>query len=216
LSIVGRHQRWASWRDRILDYIATEPGCDGEAYAPLSHPDLASIPSWNSQERLEAIVSNMDPAGVSVLDIGAHLGYFSVQLESLGRSCVALEQDERTYSLLLQQRTIHRCRFTCLLQDACSWQGLSGPFDTVLALAVFHHMLKTKYGQTELERLLARLSTSELFLWVHDPLEQQMQGAYWNPEPEEFCAFVSEATGLLCLTSLGFFNRRQLFRLARP
>lgn len=88
-------------------------------------------------------------------------------------------------------------------------------YDVVLALAVFHHFIKTEEGFQQLEKLLPKLQMKEMYFLPHKPSERQMKKAYWNPSEDEFVAFILKHTKLSQATHIGYVEgRRSLYRLA--
>src|SRR5205814_10454707 len=89
--------------------------------------------------------------------------------------------------------------------------------EVVLALNVLHHLLKSEEGCGRLAAFLGRLRAGALFLEAHDPAEPQMHGAYWNPGPECFAAWVAERARLPRVARIGAGEEpgRLIFRLGR-
>jgi len=97
-------------------------------YAPLTHVDLRVIPSWNDGRRARAIVRSISPLSRTVLDIGAHWGYMSEELEKTGRSCTALEVDRKhPAEAVMRDSQAAAAGISCSFQfqgsSVCSWEA---------------------------------------------------------------------------------------------
>ena len=208
-----RHPIWALFRERLARLARND--ADGILYTEPLHPDLSDFRGWNGKERWEAIRKHLLPDTKSVLDIGAHLGYMCMQLEDFGREPVAVEVDDEYCDVMkvLQRATHHR--FPIIQEDIIDVLERNPGYDGVLALAVFHHFLKTRSGFEKLSKLLPLIKTREMYLWVHSPEEDQMKNAFCNFLPEEFASFVSIHCGLPQRQLIGNFNFRPLFRLSQ-
>lgn len=148
IAIVGRHPHWQAFRNRVLDLVSAED--EGLAYAPLLHPDLEMVPSWNGPERFDMICRALLPGLVTLLDIGAYFGYMAERMEGLGKQCVAVEREEQFASVMERLRIAQKCTYAVVNEDIVSFTRDVRRFDTVLALAIFHHFIKTESGHIKL------------------------------------------------------------------
>ena len=210
--VVGRHPLWQAFRTELLAVAAHVN--NGFAYAPLTHVDLRDIPSLHGPERFEAIARHISPAHQTILDIGANLGYMCEALERLGKRCVAVESDPSFYRLLTKLKRASSCRFETVNEDICAYvERRRAEFHTVLALAVFHHFIKTESGHERLIGLLRRLTMKEMFFWAHDPAEAHMTHAFRNYAPDEFAQFLVDHSCLQRFRTIGQFKDRVLYHL---
>jgi len=210
--IVDRHPQWQAFRNQVLAYAAVRAG--KAVYAPLMHPDLQDIPCWFGHDRLDAVIAHLAPGGRTVLDLGAHWGYACERLERAGWQCTAVESDAGAFRFMTMLRRAQRLSYSAVLTDVFDYVQKHPQADTVLALALFHHFLKTRGGCEALDKLLSQLQTNEIFLMTHDPHEPQMVDAYYNPEPEAFAELVSTNSGLSRYEQIGVFGGRPLFRIS--
>lgn len=212
VKVARRHKRWVAFRREILSYAE---GQKGRVYSPLTHPDLADIPSIHSDKRMTAMQEHLPSGGGTMLDIGAHWGYFCHRFEELGFHCTAVENAGLNLYFLKKLRRAQRRRFD-LIEDSVLEAKFARPFDVVLGLNIFHHFLKRQELCEKLIALLGRLDAKVMFLEPHRPDEPQMRGAYRNPGPEEFVAFVQEHGGFRSATELATVDyKRRVFKLER-
>jgi hypothetical protein len=210
--IAGRHPGWQGFRESLIQLI-DDDDLDGEAYAPFTHPDLRSIKSWTGMERANAVVDAIDRKYRSIVDLGAHLGYMCARLEQRGHQCVAIEMEDKYLPFLLKLRDAERYNFEVHHMDALEYVRRGEPADVTLALALFHHFIKTRSGHKRLVSLLNALRTSEMIFWAHNPDERQMLDSYANYTPTEFADFIIQHSCLSHAENIGEFHARRLFRL---
>lgn len=188
VKITVRHIEWEAFKREIERYAQRN---NGKVYAPLTHMDLQSIPTHYTNRRFEIIRSNIGQGYMTLLDIGAHWGYFCHKFEEEGFQCFALEVDVENIYFLRKLRRAKNKKFTVIPESVF---GLSqkGPLkhDVVLALAIFHHFLKAESTFQELKRLLETLDVNEMYFEPHLYDDPQMRGAFLNFPPEEFVGFI--------------------------
>src|SRR5207248_1075725 len=110
----SRHPAWLRFRDEILAYAAAH---GGHTYKPLLHPDLRDIPNEHSDARFELIRSHLPLQTGSLLDIGAHWGYFCHRFEDLGFRCLAVESEPSAVYFLDRLRRAEGKHFRILGAD---------------------------------------------------------------------------------------------------
>ncbi len=207
-----RHKQWQIFRERVFAY-ADQNG--GLVYAPLLHPDLAHVPSLHGHERFEMIRQSLPVLGGTVLDIGAHWGYFSHMFERAGFVCYAVESSEHYLYFLEGLRRACGRTFTVIKRSVFEPMDMLS-FDVVLALNIFHHFLKTEEQYRQLVALLRRLDMQVMYFESHKPTEGQMSDSYINYPPEEFVAFILENSCLNTSRFLGVAeDGRFLYMLSR-
>jgi hypothetical protein len=210
--VIGRHPRWIAFREELANLAAAEAG---SLYAPVEHPDLQFLPSWNDGERWEAISRCISPQSHTVLDIGANLGYMAFKVQASGRQCTAVEVDDTYFYFLDKLRRASSSDFIAVKQDIFEFVEQEQKFDAVLSLAVFHHFVKTRARHKQLIQLLRTLQMREMFFWSHNPAEEQMQDAYRNYQPDEFVQFIKDNSCLNHSVKIAEIEFRELFHLWR-
>lgn len=209
--VIAQHKQWVNFCAQVAVYAQRN---SGKIYAPIAHPFLSGVPAFH-MGRASFILDNILPSSKSVLDIGSHWGYFPTLLEKTGRKCVAVEQSEEQLFFLRKIRTANALSFEIVQEDIFDYLKKSRSFDTVLALAIFHHFLKTKKLHDQLREMLGLMKMEELFLLTHSPQEPQMQSAYANYAPKEFAQFIVDNSCLDTIDQLASFNDRILYRISK-
>lgn len=209
--VAVRHQCWENFRTELLAYSERD-GCP--VYAPLTHVDLRDIPSWNDGRRARAIVRSISPLSRTVLDIGAHWGYMSEELEKTGRCCTALEVDLENFDFMTRLKRAQNFQYEAVFGDIFDFIDKRNNFDAVLALAVFHHFIKTKDRHDRLMELLEKVKAREMFVWGHNVREPQMRNAYRNYDVQEFAELILRRSGFNSYVVIGKIKFRSLIRFA--
>jgi hypothetical protein len=175
--------------------------------------DLSSVPSQHGHDRFELIKPNVH--GKKILDIGAHLGYFSHRFEELGHECVAVESHADICHFLRKLHAAQERKFRIVEDSIFSFVERERPVvDTVLALSILHHFLKEEPFYRQLVKLLNTLDTKEMIFEPHCPAEGQMRDAFRNFDSAEFVKFILENSRLTQAEKIGVAkDGRELFRL---
>ena len=195
VNIIFRHSQWMKFRKR---YEILALGRGTKAYQPSLHPDLNHIPAQQgSVERFKLIKANLSTQSGRLLDLGANLGYFCIQFEDQGFDCVAVENSPRfAYCLKGLKRSLNR-DFKIITESLLDSQDIiREPFDVVLALNIFHHLLKRKETFLKLENFLKNLKCKEMYFEPHLFDDPQMSQSYINMQEYEFAEFVRSMVGL--------------------
>ncbi|GFM38540.1 methyltransferase domain-containing protein [Desulfovibrio psychrotolerans] len=209
--ILARHRNWVDFCNKVDAYAQSTVG---KVYAPLAHPDLIDRGALH-KARTQHIIENMLPSSQTVMDIGSHWGYLPTLIEQTGRHCVAVEQSQRFLYFMNGLRKANGLSFDVVSEDVFRYVGTGKKFDTVLALAIFHHFLKTEEQHEALRTMLRNLEMEELFLLTHAHNEAQMRGAYVNYAPEEFAQFIVDNSCLDWIVPLASFDGRVLYRIGK-
>ena len=191
VKIAFRHPDWMRFRKR---YEKLAVGRGSEAYQPSLHPDLSHISAQQgSVERLEMINRNLSINEGRLLDLGANLGYFCIHFENQGFECVAVENSPRfAYCLEGLKRSLNK-NFTIITDSLLdSKEIIQESFDVVLALNIFHHLLKRKETFQKLVLFLEHLECKEMYFEPHLFDDPQMAHSYINMHEEEFAEFVRQ------------------------
>jgi hypothetical protein len=221
-TIATRHKTWQRIRQKffVLADSAFSEG-HGALYQQLWHPDLMDVPHLHGGDDrakfIEAAARKGQPG--TALDIGANLGFFCHQLEDLGFRCHAIENNAVLVDHMRVLRDMEGKTFkaSCVnilgreMDRICSQE-----YDIVLALAIFHHFLKSEKTYEGLKSLLRKLKMNRMVLQTHKPEETQMLGAFKNLDPE---GFADHIIGLSCLTQRQFMGTthegRHVFLLSK-
>ena len=199
VQILVRHSNWQMFRE-YMHKMAKGPGGATKSeclYQRPVHFDLGDIRSEHGcQDRWNAISKNVGSSSAVALDIGCNLGYFCHQLEDLGYSCFGIEY---THDIAYAARKISQAEkrhLKILTGDVLSADALSTigtlKFSVVIALNIFHHFIKTESEYNKLRELMKRIQVDTMFFEPHHPDEPQMQGAFFNPSPEEFANLIKD------------------------
>ena len=199
IRVTARHPEWVQFRDDILWYAVDHLD---RVYQPLLHPDLQSIPSRYGHHRYELVRSNLPNAGGTLLDIGAHWGYFCQQFSRDGFDCTAVESDEKAAYFLEKLRVAGGQRIAVVNQSILDYRDRR-EFDVVLAFNIFHHFLKTEASYEKLKALLGRLKVGVMILQTYQVDSAQMAGAFREYDPDSFASWVAARSGLRQVTRLG-------------
>lgn len=202
--VTRRHAEWDALR-RAVVRIAIQRGF---FHQPFGHPDLDSINTLYGKpryaqavyghERWDFIRDSLPFSSGSVLDIGAYFGYFDHRLEALGYDCHAVEPDLENLEVLRRWRDMRGCRFEIVPQPIFVVKRTE--FDIVLALNIFHHLVRTREDYEGLVAFLQRLRCRALYL---EPDDNHGVDAYQHFDDAEFIQFVQQHTGLTEARLLG-------------
>ena len=199
VKVTIRHTKWYQFRKDILGYAAAY---NGKVYQPITHPDLEDIPSVFGAERFNLMKAQLPLRRGSLLDIGAHWGYFCHKFEDLGFNCYAVESDARHLYFLEKLKRAENKNFQVIGESIFNYSEKTD-FDIVIALNIFHHFLKTETLYRQLIDLLKRLQIKAMFFQAHLPDTEQMEGAYKNYAPDEFVDFILQHSTLNQVKYLG-------------
>jgi hypothetical protein len=188
VKIAVRHAQWEVFKKEIEQYSSRN---GGRVYAALTHIDLQHIPVHYSETRWDLIRNNLGEGNNTVLDIGAHWGFFCHKFEEEGLRCFAVEvEDENLYFLRKLRRAENR-EFAIIPKSIFNLAKEGQlKYDIVLALAIFHHFIKEQRTFEKLKVLLHSLDVNEMYFEPHLPDEPEMRGSYLNFSPQEFVDFI--------------------------
>ena len=198
MKVMARHTEWVHFRREILRYAS---GRDNRVYQPLLHPDLQAIPSRYDHRRYELIQANLPFSSGTLLDIGAHWGYFCHRFANDGFDCTAVESSREALYFLEKLRIAGKKHFTIVNQSIFDYRNRQD-CDVVLALNIFHHFLKTEASYRRLTALLGRLKVGVMILQTHQVDSDQMVGAFRAFGPASFAKWVATQCGLDQVTKL--------------
>lgn len=181
VQIFNRDKKWIKFRKEILTYIRKE--MDGKAYQPLLHPDLSDIPSLWSDKRFEIIRRGLAIKNGTLLDIGAHWGYFCHKFEEMGFQCTAMEGSMRNVYFMEKLKQAERLNFNIISKSIFDYKdcedfedGLN--FDVVIALNLFNQFvdIEKKDFCSKFVEIFRKIKTKEIYFQIPEDEEMQQSG----------------------------------------
>jgi 2-polyprenyl-3-methyl-5-hydroxy-6-metoxy-1,4-benzoquinol methylase len=214
--VYRRHRVWNDLRNAVIDIVAER----GFFHQPFNHPDLDNVSRVYGTEitnkaaygndRWEFIESDLTTKGGSVLDIGAYAGYFCHRLEEKGFDCCAVENDPKNLRVLRQYRDIRGKKFRVL--ETSIFDIPEYKYDIVLALNIFHHLVRTEWKYEQFIQFLRKLDCRVMYF---EPAPNEQSGAYRSFSDEEFIDLIFKNTKLRHVKPLGQAKEgRRLYRLS--
>lgn len=210
-ALISRLRLIASLRSDVKSY-ASQNG--GRIYSPIEHFAFRRFAYHHGGDRWALISRNLPDHAVTALDVGAHWGYFSWNLERMGIQVVASESSPTNLRILHKVRSLHGANFDIVGGDILA-RTFDQQFDVTLALNIFHHFLKSEDRHAALKSFLQGLDTACILFQAHSPREGQMRDAYRNYGPKEFALRVAEWSGLESVVCIARFGERPLFKISR-
>lgn len=221
VKVLARHRKWVELRELVRSLAEEGAARANELYQNPVHPDLQDIPSTHAcEDRFTAIHEALLPGTGALLDVGANLAYFCHRFESLGYECYAVERLPWIALAADRIRIAEGRHFRVISEELFS--AVTKPplvdrrFRVVLALNIFHHLLKRQEVFEKFKEWLRRLDVDTMFFEPHCPDERQMVGAHVNFCPEEFVGFILKHS---CLREAELIapcaDGRLLYRLTR-
>lgn len=159
VKICRRHCEWVDFRNKIDLYVTRH----GKLYQPLTHPDLDDFPSAHNDSRVDIIHRALPVKSGTLVDIGANWGFFCRTFERSGFNCTAMEHDPEAVYFMKKLRRSEGCSFDIIEGDLL---GHSKPItaDVVLALSIFHHLVRTDDLERQLIQFLKLLDVNFMIL----------------------------------------------------
>lgn len=211
VKVVVRHKEWLDFKKQIKLYADLH---EGKIYAPINHFDLRHFECFH-KGRFDKIIENISKKSKTVLDIGAHWGFFDSILEDEGKICTAVEILEQNIYFMQKIKEANKQNFRIINEDIFQFVEKEHNFDTVLALNIFHHFLKTKELYNKLVNLLLKLEMEEMFFEANNYNEPQMKSSFINYHPEEFVKFIIQNSCLNYYKKIGEFDGRELYHITK-
>lgn len=209
IKVSVRHKEWLDFKRRILDYAALN---NGLVYAPIPHFDLAGIPSLHNN-RFEIIKEHLDSKSGTLLDIGAHWGYFCHMFEDLGFECFAVENYQNNFYFLEKLKIAKEKKFHIVKEDIFSFVNKRNKFNVVLALSIFHWFIREEKACEEFKKMLKALDMQEMFFQPHSPDHTKMQDSFLKLSPEDFVKFIIEYSCLNNYELIGEEGGRKIYKI---
>ena len=217
MQVTCRHRYWDDFKEEILTVRLNGTSSGKQIYAPVLHPDLRWIPSKLSHQRFDVMKRALGERNHgTLLDIGCNWGYFCHRFEDLGFECTGVEHDADLVYFLQKLKRAENKSFKIIHDSIFNYINEESPrYDVVLALAVFHWFIISEETYHSFLRLLSNLRMDEMYFIPHKPTERQMRNAYWNPNEDEFVAFLLDKTELNHVAHLGYVDgNRSIYRLS--
>ena len=203
IRITVRHRKWYTFRQEVQAYA-----CEKGLYQPLTHFDLADLCTGPAEayKIAEIIRSHLPIHTGRLLDIGANWGFYCHRLEEYGFECIAVESHPMHIYFLEKLRRAENRQFKIIAKSAFDCQPNELHSDVVLALNIFHHLLKTEETYAGLLRLLALLDAKYMIFepYGFDRKDLvQMEDAYKTYSPQEFVDFILDNSGFSSSALIG-------------
>jgi len=177
VQILFRHEKWMKFRKEILTYIRRE--INGKAYQPLLHPDLSDIASVWSEKRFEIIRDSLEIKSGTLLDIGAHWGYFCHKFEDMGFQCTTMEDSQKNLYFLRKLRRAGNANFRIFNKSIFDSENYTGDmvklnFDIVLVLDIFNQFrdITEKDLYLKLIKLFKKVKAKEMYFQMPEELKR--------------------------------------------
>ena len=210
VKVTVRHQRWFDFVREVWAYAEEN---DGKIYNIISHPDLDSVPARHGWDRFHMIKNSLPQQSGTMLDIGAHWGFYCHQFEALGFDCIGVEAERRHAYFAETLRRAENRSFELIQGSIFEYRDRS-EFDLVLALYIFHHFIKTRELHEAFIGLLRRLRMKAMVFGCHNKDQKAMQIAYRNYSPEAFVELILDHSNLTKARHIGTeAGRRELYLL---
>jgi len=178
VQILYRNKNWLKFRKEILIYIRKE--MKGKALQPLLHPDLGDIPSSWSDKRFKMIKQNLTTKKGTLLDIGAHWGYFCHKFEEISFQCTAMEGSIKNVYFMKKLKRAERLNFKIISKSIFDYKDCEDfkddlNFDVVLALNLFNQFvgIEKKDLYSKFAEIFGKIRAKEMYFQI--PEDEAMQ-----------------------------------------
>ena len=223
VQIFNRDKKWMEFRKEILTYIRRE--MEGEALQSLLHPDLSDIPSLWSDKRFKMIKKNLTTKKGTLLDIGAHWGYFCHKFEGMGFQCTAMEDSMRNLHFMKKLKRAERLNFNIVSKSIFDYKACEDfeddlNFDVVLALNIFNQFkdMEKKDLYSKFIETFGKIKAKEMYFQIpeHEAMQQlQKTGEYKNRSfsSQELIDFVIKNTHFSHVEKIGEERNHGIYKL---
>lgn len=194
-------------KNKILEY-ANKRG--GYIYTPIMHEDFYDIPYQHGHERFNIIKQYIPKDAKTLLDIGAHWGYFSGRFEDLGLQVTAVENNTEYLYFLYEIKKMTNKKFMIFEDTIFNLKNLS--YDIVVALNIFHHFIKKERTFILLSNFLNKINCNYMFFQAHNPSEGQMINSYKNFSNIEFVNYILDNSCLAKYKTI-YNDKRPIYML---
>jgi len=223
IQILYRHKDWLRFRKQIVSYLKKK--FNGKTYQPLLHPDLCDIPSIWSDKRFKLIKQKTAVKKGTLLDVGAHWGYFCHKFEDLGFQCTAMEDSERNLYFMKKLKKAERLKFNILSQsifneakDEILKEELN--FDIVLALNLFRQFKGMEEDLIfKLKKIFSAIKAKEVYFQIPEQdgalqLCKNADGKSKNLSPREFIGSIIENSPFIDIERIGEERNHGIYKIS--
>lgn len=223
VQVFNRDKKWMEFRKEILTYIRRE--MEGEALQSLLHPDFSDIPSLWSDKRFKMIKKNLTTKKGTLLDIGAHWGYFCHKFEGIGFQCTAMEGSMRNLHFMKKLKRVERLNFNIISKSIFDYKACEDfeddlNFDVVLALNLFNQFvdIEKKDLYSKFAETFGKIKAKEMYFQIpeHEAMQQlQKTGEYKNRSfsSQELIDFVIKNTSFAHAEKIGEERNHGIYKL---
>jgi len=206
-----RHKEWYDFRETVKGYAKAHRGL---IYSPINHPDFITFNTGWTEYRGNLISQHISKESKTVLDIGAHWGYFSELLARKGKDCTAIEKAPSMYRFLDKiSKFPDKPGFNAVNMGINEFlSGHNQYFDCVIALNIFHHFLKNKEGWANLVKVAESLHTNEIFFQMANDKTLGKFGKGYKKTADVLQLLVDK-TGLRNVSQIGTENNRAIYHI---
>ena len=223
VQILYRHKDWLKFRKEILTCIRRE--MKGKVLQPLLHPDLSDIPTLWSDKRFKMIKQNLTIKKGTLLDIGAHWGYFCHKFEEIGFHCTALEGSMRNVYFMKKLKLAERLNFNIISKAIFDYMDCEDfeddlNFDVVLALNLLNQFVDIEKKDLcfRFAEIFGKIKAKEMYFQIpeHEVMQQlQKTGEYKNRSfsSQELIDFVIKNTHFTHAEKIGEERNHGIYKL---
>ena len=223
VQILYRHKNWLKIRKEILTYIRRET--KGKALQPLLHPDLSDIPSLWSEKRFEIVRRGLTIKSGTLLDIGAHWGYFCHKFEEIGFQCTAMEGSMRNIYFMKNLKRAERLNFNIISKSIFDDKNCEDfeddlNFDVVLALNLFNQFvdIEKKDLYSKFAEIFGKVKAKEMYFQIpeHEVMQQlRKTSGYKNRSfsSQELIDFIIKNTHFTHAEKIGEERNHGIYKL---
>lgn len=223
VQILYRNKNWLKFRKEILTYIRRE--MKGKALQPLLHPDLSDIPSLWSDKRFKMIKQNLTTKKGTLLDIGAHWGYFCHKFEEMGFKCTAMEGSMRNVYFMKKLKLAERLNFNIVSKSIFDYKDCEDfeddlNFDVILALNLFSQFVDIDKNDLcfKFAEIFGKIKAKEMYFQIpeHEVIQQlQKTSEYKNRSfsSQELIDFVIKSTYFTHAEKIGEERNHGIYKL---
>ena len=225
IQILFRHEKWMEFRKKIFYHIRREMA--GKALQPLLHPDLSDIPSFWSDKRFKMIKQNLTTKKGTLLDIGAHWGYFCHKFEELGFQCTAMEGSMRNVYFMKKLKRAERSNFNIISKSIFDYKDCKNfeddlNYDVVLALNLFNQFtdIEKKDLCSKFAEIFGKIKAKEMYFQIPEyeviqKLEKTAEYKNRKFSSQELIDFVINNTHFTHAEKIGEERNHRIYKLTK-
>jgi len=183
---------------------------NGKLYAPIRGYDYPVL--YNG--RFEAMKPYIRQESKTVVDFGAHYGETSLEFALLGKEVTAIEKSQRKINVIMEYCRINGNLFKVVNTSINKYVKDHNVFDTLIALNIFHHMLKTKERYGAFLKMMKSLRIGDAFFQPPNEKEDRIQSDYKKLSQDDFAELIKGLLRLNKIEKIGVFNERNLYYIS--